>query len=307
MFEALTVSTLLRVGAAIALTIASVELVLWAWRFRRAQVEARAALIDPWTHASAAAPVVRVEPEDAQRDTSLTSEQREFLRRLRKLGLNVRRAEPMFSFMRAVSMLLAAAAGWFLAPFVINPGALPLFPLLFAGAGGALGWYMPTVAIRWAAHRRSEVLVDGLPDALELLVICAEGGLSLADGIDRIVRQLGTSQPELAEELALTAADLKILPDQDLALTRLAERIDAPIVQSVVTALVQTMRYGTPFAQAVRTTAAEIRNDSLMRLEERANALPTLMTLPMVLFILPTIILIIGGPAALKIIDMLAH
>ena len=106
--------------------------------------------------------------------------------------------------------------------------------------------------------------------------------------------------------MALTAADLKILPDQDQALTRLAERIDAPIVQSVMTALVQTMRYGTPFAQAVRTTAAEIRNDSLLRLEERANALPTLLTVPMVLFILPTIILIIGGPAALKLIDMLA-
>lgn len=307
MFEPLTMSLLLRVGAAIALTIASVELVLVALRHQRARVLARTSLIEPWTHSSVNKPARRPEPvDDAQRDTTLTSEQREFVRRLHKFGIGARYAPATFIATRIAGALILAVAGWLLAPHLINASAVPIFPLLLAGMSGALGWYLPALCARWAAQRRASALVEGLPDALELLVICAEGGLSLADGIDRIVQQLERSQPELAEELALTAADLKILPDQDQALTRLAERIDAPIVQSVMTALVQTMRYGTPFAQAVRTTAAEIRNDSLLRLEERANALPTLLTVPMVLFILPTIILIIGGPAALKLIDMLA-
>ncbi len=111
------------------------------------------------------------------------------------------------------------------------------------------------------------------------------------------------SHPSLAEELALTAADLKILPSRDQALSNLADRVDVPSVRSVATTLSQTMRYGTPLAQALRTVASELRNDSLLALEERANRLPTLMTLPMMLFIMPTIFLIVGGPAALRLMD----
>ena len=103
----------------------------------------------------------------------------------------------------------------------------------------------------------------------------------------------------------MTAADLKILPSQDQALAGLAARIDAPIVQSVAATLGQTMRYGTPFAKALRVMAAEIRSDSLIRLEERANSLPTFMTVPMILFILPTILLIVCGPAGLHLWDVL--
>jgi tight adherence protein C len=182
-----------------------------------------------------------------------------------------------------------------------------MFPVLLAGAGGVLGWMLPAYAARRAARRRAAVIVAGLPDALELLVICAEGGLALGDGIDRIVSEMARSQPELAYELSMIAADLKILPDQDEALSRLATRVDAPIVQSVVTTLVQTLRYGTPFAQAIRNMAAQMRNDALVRLEERANALPTLLTIPMILFLLPTILLIVGGPAALKLMDSLPN
>jgi tight adherence protein C len=306
LFDALTLSVVLRCVAAVALTIGSIELVYLALRYRRAKVEARTSLIEPWTHSKLAATKHHAEPvEDVQRDTTLTSQQREFIRRLRKLGIAARFAPAAFLTVRLGCVLLLAACGWILvAPSFGDTSAPRLFPVVLAGVAGALGWYLPTLAMRWAAQHRSAILVDGLPDALELLVICAEGGLSLGDGITRIVKQLERTRPELAEELALTAADLKILPDQDQALTRLAERIDAPIVQAVVTALVQTMRYGTPFAEAVRTTAAEIRNDSLIHLEERANELPTILTLPMIFFILPTIMLIIAGPAALKMMDV---
>jgi tight adherence protein C len=114
---------------------------------------------------------------------------------------------------------------------------------------------------------------------------------------------LQRSQPVLAEELALTSADLKILPSRDRALMNFAERIEAPSVRSVVTTLSQTMRYGTPLAQALRVVASELRSESLMKLEERANQLPTLMTIPMMVFIMPTIFLVVAGPAVLRLLD----
>jgi tight adherence protein C len=184
-------------------------------------------------------------------------------------------------------------------------GAFAPLRILMAGAGGALGWCLPAFAAQRAATHRSAAIVAGLPDALELLVICADAGLALGDGIDRIIKQLERTRPELAEELTSTAADLKVLPSQDLALARLAARVDAPIVQSVVTTLSQTMRYGTPFAKAIRVMATEMRNDSLVRLEERANSMPALLTISMVVFTLPTVLLIVCGPAALHLWDVL--
>src|SRR5581483_4007483 len=138
---------------------------------------------------------------------------------------------------------------------------------------------------------------------LELLVVCAEAGLSLEDGLSRIVNELHRAQPALADELGLTLADLKILPSREQALTNLAERVNVPSVRTVVTTLAQTLRYGTPLAQALRVVAAEMRNDFLLEMEERANRLPAFMTLPVMCFLMPTIFLIVGGPAALKLLD----
>jgi tight adherence protein C len=308
MFETITLSMLWRLAAAVALAIGSIELTRRTLRFRRAKIEARASLIEPWTHARLAALQHGLgETDDTHRNVVLTAEQRQFLRSVSKIGIRAPHVPAVFMATRVVVMVCLAGLGWFLAPYLISVAAMPIFPALLAGVMGVLGWYLPVIASRGAARRRATIIVAGLPDALELLVICAEGGLSLGNGIDRVVKQLERTQPALADELALTAADLKILPDQDQALMRLAARVDAPIVQSVVTTLVQTMRYGTPFAQAIRSMAAEIRNDNLLQLEERANALPTIMTIPLVMFILPTIILIVGGPAALKLMDMFSN
>jgi tight adherence protein C len=148
---------------------------------------------------------------------------------------------------------------------------------------------------------------SGLPDAIELLCISVEAGLALEDAIDRVVPELWRSQPTMAEELALTSADLKILPSRDAALRRLSARVAVPSVHSVVTTLSQTLRYGTPLAQALRVVASELRNNSLIRLEERANKMPVLLTIPMVLFILPCVFMVIGGPTALRLIDAFRH
>ena len=128
-----------------------------------------------------------------------------------------------------------------------------------------VGWFVPAYFIRAMARSHAKAAANGLPEALELLVVCVEAGLSLEDGIDRMTIELEHSNPQLAEELALTSADLKILPSREAALMKLAERVNVPSVRTVVTTLSQTMRYGTPLAQAMRVVAAEMRNDSRAR------------------------------------------
>jgi tight adherence protein C len=176
-----------------------------------------------------------------------------------------------------------------------------------ASGGAALGWSIPSFALGRLALNRRRAIARGLADAIELLVIAVEAGLSLEDAMHRIVVELRRSRPAIADELAITSADLRILPSRDEALRRLAERVDLPSVHSVVTTLSQTLKYGTPLAQALRVVAEELRNDGLLKLEEQANRMPVLLTVPMILFILPSLFLIIGGPAFLKVLDAFAR
>jgi tight adherence protein C len=234
-------------------------------------------------------------------------ERREIGRQFSKLGASAETAGTWFAGFRLLTVLGMAASAVVLAPHL--PGMLGsgAMPGVLAAALGIIGWFAPLFAIRRLVKKRAKAVAAGLPDALELLVVCVEAGLALEDGIDRIALELKQSRPPLADELALTSADLKILPSRDQALANLADRVDVASVRSVVTTLSQTMRYGTPLAQAIRVVASEMRNESLIQLEERANRLPTMLTIPMMLFIMPTIFLVIGGPSALRLIDMIGH
>jgi tight adherence protein C len=188
---------------------------------------------------------------------------------------------------------------------------IPLFagsftiPPLLAACAAAAGWLLPSMLRRMRAARHAEVVSNGLPEALDLVVVCLDAGLSLEAALGRVVEEIRPALPELAEELALTAADLQILPSRDEALQKMAKRVDIPSVRAFVSTMIQTLRYGTPLAQTLRTIAAEMRNDALMKLEERANRLPAILTVPMIIFIMPTIFLVIGGPAVLRLIDMM--
>lgn len=234
-------------------------------------------------------------------------DQRTIIRKLSALHIPIEYASTTFLLIRCAFIALQGFAAYTLASrmalFEGRSVLLFLVTIVFAIAG----WFVPAIIVGIMSRSHAKTAAAGLPEAMELLVVCVEAGLALEDGIDRMVIELRHSNPELAEEFALTSADLKILPSRDVALMRLAERMDVPSVRSVVTTLSQTMRYGTPLAQAMRVVAAEMRNDSLLALEERANRLPTLLTLPMMLFIMPTIFLIVGGPAALRVIDTFLH
>jgi tight adherence protein C len=231
-------------------------------------------------------------------------EAREVVRYLGRIGVPADHAAAVFFAGRvALMVFFGITVGLLLS----GPAEVAVWrrPLLLGPMAGMAVWFLPYVWIRLTAARRVEEIEAGLPEALELLVVSVEAGLALEDGIERIVTELAHSQPALAEELAITSADLKILPSRDMALANFAKRVDVPSVRSVVTTLSQTMRYGTPLAQALRIVAAELRNDALIKLEEQANRLPTLLTVPMMVFILPTIFLIVGGPAVLRLIDIL--
>jgi tight adherence protein C len=234
-------------------------------------------------------------------------EERELVRRLGTLDVPAQLAGPVFFAFRLLFgvLLMVGLAFATLGLGDTLPLALRLAICALFGAGA--GWFLPFMLVRRLAARRVQTIERGLPDAIELLVVAVEAGLALEDSLERIVVELRRSQPALAEELSILVADLKLLPNRDEALTKFAQRVDRPTVRSVVMTLAQTMQYGTPLAQSLRVMSAELRNDTLVKLEERANRLPVLMTVPMIVFLLPAIFLVVGGPAVLHLIDVVGR
>jgi tight adherence protein C len=206
-----------------------------------------------------------------------------------------------------VRMVLPIALGLIMALllFVFN-----IFPewgafkkvMAFAVALG-LGYKGPEIYLGNMIGKRTAAIRKGLPDALDLLVICAEAGLTVDAAFNRVARELGRAYPELGDEFALTSIELSFLAERRHAFENLAYRVDLDSVKGVVTTMIQTERYGTPLASALRVLSAEFRNERMMRAEEKAARLPAIMTVPLILFILPVLFVVILGPAACQISD----
>ncbi|MFN5244387.1 MAG: type II secretion system F family protein [Novosphingobium sp.] len=174
--------------------------------------------------------------------------------------------------------------------------------MAFAAAVG-LGYKGPEIYLANLISKRTDAIRKGLPDALDLLVICAEAGLTVDASFNRVARELGRAYPELGDEFALTAIELSFLSERRQAFENLAWRVNLEAVKGVTTTMVQTERYGTPLASALRVLSAEFRNERMMRAEEKAARLPAIMTVPLILFILPVLFVVILGPAACSIAD----
>lgn len=171
-------------------------------------------------------------------------------------------------------------------------------------AGILVGSYKaPDLWLKNRVTKRSKAIRKGIPDALDLLVICAEAGLTVDAAFGRVARELGKAYPELGDEFGLTAIELGFLNERRQAFENLANRVDLEAVRGVVTTMIQTEKYGTPLASALRVLSAEFRNERMMRAEEKAARLPAIMTVPLILFILPTLFIVILGPAACSISD----
>jgi tight adherence protein C len=175
-------------------------------------------------------------------------------------------------------------------------------------AGVLVGSYKaPDIWLKNKVTKRSHAIRKGLPDALDLLVICAEAGLTVDAAFHRVAKELGKAYPELGDEFGLTAIELGFLNERRNAFENLANRVDLEAVRGVVTTMIQTEKYGTPLASALRVLSAEFRHQRMMRAEEKAARLPAIMTVPLILFILPTLFVVILGPASCSINDSFLH
>jgi tight adherence protein C len=165
-----------------------------------------------------------------------------------------------------------------------------------------LGWRLPDFILSRLAARRRLNLEQGLPDALDLLVICAEAGLSLDQSIEQVSQDLRGSSSAVADEFATTASEMRVLSNRAEALENLVERTGVASLRSITATLNQAIRFGTPLAESMRILAAR-----LARIEERAARLPVLLAIPLALFILPSLMMVISTPVALRLSDTLKN
>jgi tight adherence protein C len=175
--------------------------------------------------------------------------------------------------------------------------------LYYGTIGGSLAFGMvaPDWFIKAMRGRHLKKVERGLPDALDMMVICAQAGLGLENAIERVAQEFVYANQAVALELAICASEMRIGADRRNALLALGERTGLESMRRLAGTLIQTMQFGTPLSQALRVLASEMRTDNLTKFEEKAARLPVFLTLPMIVFILPCVFIVVGGPAGLSI------
>jgi len=175
--------------------------------------------------------------------------------------------------------------------------------LLYAMIASGVGMLLPNVVLQKFIEKRSRALTNGFPDALDLLVVCVESGLGLAPAIQRVADELGVSHPELALELSTVNAEIRVGVPREQALKNLADRTGLEDIRGLVGLLVQTMRFGTGVADALRVYSEEFRDKRTQKAEELAAKMGTKLVFPLVLFMFPIFFIVAIGPAVIRIID----
>jgi len=175
----------------------------------------------------------------------------------------------------------------------------PTMKLLYAVLAAAAGYYLPNLFIENLAQKRQQAIKISFPEALDMLLICVQSGMSVEAAFGKVSKEVANQSVELAEELSLTTAELSYLPERRMAFENMAKRTALQSVKTVMTALIQAERYGTPVGQALRVMAKENRDMRMAEAEKKASALPPKLTVPMILFFLPVLFLVILGPAAI--------
>lgn len=170
-----------------------------------------------------------------------------------------------------------------------------------------VGMLLPRMVLDRIVAHRHKAIERSLPDALDLLVICTNAGLALNAALQRVAEEMASVAPALAEELQLTSSEMQLSSDPSVALERFAERTQLASVRSLVSTLIQSRQYGTAITQALRVLARTERNARLMRLEEAAAKLAVKITMPMMFFILPTVLIVAAGPAVLNMIEFFSN
>ena len=221
--------------------------------------------------------------------------------KLMQAGFRGTRPMQTFYFFRLAGPIVLGILGLFYF-IILNPLEWPMSRCVFATcATTLLGYYAPGIYIKNVAGKRQASIMPAFPDALDLLLICVESGMSIELAFGKVAGEMATSSIELAEELSLTTAELSYLQSRRQAYENLARRNNHPGIKSVATALVQSERYGTPLGSTLRTMAGENREMRIMAAEKKAAALPAKLTVPMIIFFLPVLFIVILTPAAMRL------
>jgi len=208
-----------------------------------------------------------------------------------------------YMFVRLFGPFIMAGFGALYAFVLVQTQMAPFMKFAIPVAAFASGYYLPMILLRNIIERRQQSIQRAFPDALDLLLICVESGMSVEAGFSRVAAEVGSQSPELAEEMGLVTAELSFLPDRTQAYENLAIRTDLPGVKAVTTSLIQAERYGTPIGTALRVMAEENRSMRMQAAEKKAAALPAQLTVPMIVFFLPVLFMVILGPAAIRFFD----
>ncbi len=175
------------------------------------------------------------------------------------------------------------------------------------GAAFAIGMLLPDFILKQLRARHVKACERGLPDALDMMVICAQAGLALESAIERVAVEFEFANKSVSQELGICASELRLGSDRRAALLGLGERTGLDSMKRFGSTLIQTLQFGTPLTQALRVLASEMRADNLTKFEERAARLPVFLTFPMILFILPVVFIVVGGPSGVRIAGMFAN
>ena len=222
--------------------------------------------------------------------------------KLRQAGY--RRLTPLyvFVFFRFVAPFFVVFISFFYISLIFTQ--MPLLTQLGVSIVIAvLSSFLPYLVVINSAKKRQTDLSRAFPDALDLLLICVESGVSIEIAFSRVGKEIGPQSVPLAEELALTTAELSYLQNRRMAYENLSQRTNLSVVRGVCVSLIQAERYGTPISQVLRTLAQEGREQRAQEAERKAAALPPKLTVPMMLFFMPTLFMILLGPIWISISD----
>jgi tight adherence protein C len=222
---------------------------------------------------------------------------------LARAGLRGQGALNAYVFARFVTPFFLFILAFLYLQFTVFADKPPYLNAMYAIFIGLVGAYLPTLWLRNKTTKRQMSVRRAWPDALDLMLLCVEAGMSVEHSFKRVAKEIGMQSPELAEEITLTTAELSFLEDRTRAYDNLGKRTGLDIVKAVMTALIQAERYGTSVGTSLRVMAEEGRETRMMEAEKKAAALPPKLTVPLIIFFLPVLFIVIIAPAIIKMIE----
>jgi tight adherence protein C len=228
-------------------------------------------------------------------------ERNKIMMQLHRAGFRTSTALQIFYLIKTLAILFLPLFVFLASNWMPDATSRDIF--IYAAFAAGVGMLLPNYVLHKAVAKRTRALMNAFPDALDLLVVCVESGLGLASSVQRVANELDVSHPELAQELALVNSEIRVGVPREQALTNLADRTGLDDIRGLVSLLVQTIRFGTGIADALRVYSEEFRDKRMQKAEEQAAKMATKLIFPLIFFMFPIFFIVAVGPAVLRIID----